>query len=199
MAAPTGPGVCAHPREASADDADVETGHAAPASPGAPRASSAWHEHGARVDSAASLALRQRAWTRTRRNIMHLVNLFKGLVIAMTGALVMACGGSPADKMMSYQEKVVSIVESNKKDLDKAAKEVSEYLASNKDAIKATQTELMKMTEELEKTPEKLAELMKEFEKRGEALKARMEALEKEVPDIRGHQGLKDAMRDMPE
>jgi hypothetical protein len=129
---------------------------------------------------------------------MRLISFSKGLVVAATTAFIMACGGgSPADKMMSYQEKVLSILESNKGDLDKAAKEVGEYVASNKEAMKATMGERMKMAEELKSDPEKAAKMMSEFEEKRKAMEARMEALEKEVPGIKDHEGLKNAMRDM--
>lgn len=129
---------------------------------------------------------------------MRIASFTKGLVIAASTAFIMACGGgSPADKLMGYQEKVLSIVENNKSDLDKAAKEVSEYIAANKDSMKAAMADMMKMQEELEKDPEKAAKMMAEFAEKKDALDKRMEALEKDVPGIKDHAGLKDAMRAM--
>lgn len=129
---------------------------------------------------------------------MRIASFTKGLVIAASTAFIMACGGgSPADKLMGYQEKVLSILESNKGDLDKAAKEVGEYIASNKDAMKATMGEMMKMQEELEKDPEKAAKMMAEFAEKKDALEKRMEQLEKDVPGIKEHAGLKEAMKGM--
>ena len=129
---------------------------------------------------------------------MRLFSFTKGLVIAATTAFLMACGGgSAADKMMGYQEKVLSILEDNKGDLDKAAKAIGEYIAANKDSMKATMAEMEKMAEELQKDPEKLAKMMTEFEEKKKSMQERMEKLEKDVPGIKDHQGLKDAMRDM--
>jgi hypothetical protein len=125
---------------------------------------------------------------------MHFITLSKGLVIAATTAFLMACGGgSPADKMMGYQEKILSILESNKKDLDNAAKEISAYIESNKDEMKATMGAMAKMTEELKNDPEKAAKMMAEFGEKQEAMQKRMEELEKEVPGIKDHAGIRDA------
>ena len=119
----------------------------------------------------------------------------KGLVIAATTAFFMACGGgSPADKMMAFQDKLLSIVESNKGDLDKAAAEVKSYIEGNKDSLQAMMADMGKMAEELKNDPEKMAKMMEEFKGKQEAMEKRMEALEKEVPGLKDHAGLKDAM-----
>lgn len=120
----------------------------------------------------------------------------KGLVIAATTAFFMACGGgnSPADKMMAFQDKLLSIVESNKSDLDKAATEVKAYVEANKGDLQNMMAEMGKMAEELQKDPEKLAKMMEEFKGKQEAMEKRMEALEKEVPGLKDHAGLKEAM-----
>ncbi len=125
---------------------------------------------------------------------MQFITFSKGLVIAATTAFLMACGGgSPADKMMGYQEKILSILESNKSDLDKAAAEIKSYIESNKDEMKAAMGEMVKMTEELKSDPEKAAKMMAEFGEKQEAMQKRMEELEKEVPGIKEHEGIRDA------
>jgi len=125
---------------------------------------------------------------------MSIISISKGLIIAATTAFVMACGGgSPADKLMGHQEKILSILESNKTDLDKAAAEVKTYVEANKAAMK-TSMEEMKLGEELKSDPEKAAKMMAEFAEKKDAMEKRMEALEKEVPGIKDHAGLKAAM-----
>lgn len=126
---------------------------------------------------------------------MRIISFSKGLIIAATTAFVMACGGgSPADKLMGYQEKILSILENNKTDLDKAATEIKTYVDANKANMKAAMEEMMKMGEQLKADPEKAAKMMAEFAEKKEAMEKRMEALEKEVPGIKDHAGLKDAM-----
>jgi len=126
---------------------------------------------------------------------MSIISISKGLIIAATTAFVMACGGgSPADKLMGHQEKILSILESNKTDLDKAAAEVKTYVEANKAAMKTSMEEMMKLGEELKSDPEKAAKMMAEFAEKKDAMEKRMEALEKEVPGIKDHAGLKAAM-----
>jgi len=123
---------------------------------------------------------------------------FSAFVIAATTAFLMACGGgSPADKLMSFQDKVLSILEDNKSDLDKAAKEIKSYLESNKDSLKTTMADMQKMAEDLKGDPEKMASMMADVEKKKEAMDKRMEQLEKDVPGIKDHAGLKEAMGSM--
>jgi len=126
---------------------------------------------------------------------MRFISISKGLIIAATTAFVMACGGgSPADKLMGHQEKILSILESNKSDLDKAATEVKTYVDANKANMKAAMEEMMKMGEALKADPEKAAKMMADFGEKKDAMEKRMEALEKEVPGIKDHAGIKAAM-----
>lgn len=125
---------------------------------------------------------------------MGISALCKGLFVGITAAIVMGCGGSPADKMMSYQDEVLSILEANKDDLDKAAEEVGKYIEANKEDMKATMGEVMAMSKELEKDPEKAAKMKAEFDQKRKAMEARMEALEKEAPGIKDHAGIKAAV-----
>ena len=51
------------------------------------------------------------------------MQFMKGLVVAAAASLLVACGGgSPMDKAFAMGDKMISIIESNKTDLDKAAK-----------------------------------------------------------------------------
>lgn len=130
------------------------------------------------------------------------MRLFKGFVVAACAAFLMACGGgSPADKLMGHADKVVSLLESNKSDLDKAAKEIQAYFDSNKATMEADMKEIQKWAgEQMEKfkdDPAGAAKFAEEMQKKGEGIQARMEALEKEVPGIKEHEGLKKAMEGM--
>lgn len=129
------------------------------------------------------------------------MRFFKGIVVAALAAFFMACGGNPADKMMGHMDKLVSLIEANKGDLDKAAKEVEAFFAANKDAmqadVKAAMEWGMEQQAKFKDDPEGAKKFMEDMEKRGEGLKKRMEALEKEVPGIKEHEGLKKAMEGM--
>ncbi len=127
------------------------------------------------------------------------MRFFQGIVVAAASAFLIACGGgSPMDKMMGHMEKVVSIIEGNKGDLDKAAKEVQAYADSNKAALEAVAKDMAKWGEEMEaKTkddPAAMEKFMKEMESKGAGLKARSEALEKDVPGFKEHEGLQKAL-----
>ena len=65
---------------------------------------------------------------------MRIISFSKGIIIAASTAFLMACGGGggTADKLMGYQEKMMSIIESNKGDLDKAATELKAFADANK-------------------------------------------------------------------
>jgi len=130
------------------------------------------------------------------------MRLFKGFVVAACASFLMACGGgSPADKLMGHMDKVVSIIEANKGDLDKAAKEVQGFFDSNKDAVQADAKAVMEWAQEqakkFESDPEGAMKFAKDMEEKGAGLKARMDALEKEVPGLKDHEGLKKAMEGM--
>ncbi|HRE91217.1 MAG TPA: hypothetical protein PK095_19010 [Myxococcota bacterium] len=130
------------------------------------------------------------------------MRLFKGFVVAACAAFLMACGGgSPADKMLGHADKIISLLESNKGDLDKAAKEVQAYFDANKATMESEKQEIQKWAaEQMEKfkdNPEGAMKFAEEMQKKGEGIQARMEALEKEVPGIKEHEGLKKAMEGM--
>jgi len=96
--------------------------------------------------------------------------------------------------MFGYQETLIGIIEANKMDLDKAAADVTKWVAENKPAIKATMAEAQKMSAGFQANPEKAKALMAGFEEKGKALQARMEKLSQENPKINDHEGLKNAM-----
>ena len=128
---------------------------------------------------------------------MSLFSFSKGIVIASATAFLMACGGggSPADKLMSFYEKSVSILEDNKGDLDKAAKELEAFMESVKDSARAAKEEADAQYRALEKDdPAKAKRMEEEFGKREEALKVRMEKLRAEVPNFGSHAALQDAL-----
>lgn len=100
----------------------------------------------------------------------------------------------PFETMFGYQETLIGIIEANKMDLDKAAAEVTKWVAENKPAIKATMAEAQKMSAGFQANPEKAQALMAGFEVKGKALQARMEKLSQENPKINDHEGLKNAM-----
>lgn len=134
---------------------------------------------------------------------MQVINPIKGFVVVAVAAFFMACGGSPADKMMGFQEKLVSILEANKGDLDKAASEVDAFLTSNKDAMKSTMKEMMEwgmaQQEKFKNDPEGAKKVAEDMEKKSEAFTARMKKLEEEVPAMKEHEGLNKAMAKMGE
>lgn len=125
---------------------------------------------------------------------MRIISFSKGIIIAASTAFLMACGGGgTADKLMGYQEKMMSIIESNKGDLDKAATELKAFVEANKAdfqaAMKAMGEEMKGKSEEEAKAMQaKYAEKAAELEKRGEAL-------EKDIPGLKDHAGIKEAMR----
>jgi hypothetical protein len=124
----------------------------------------------------------------------------KGLVMATAAALFMACGGSPADKLEGYQDKVLTILENNKGDLDKAAKEVESFISSNKDDFQKATKELMEWAmKKFADDPAGAEKFQKDMEDRMKKFQARMEALEKAVPGIKEHEGLQKAMASLAE
>ena len=123
------------------------------------------------------------------------MQFMKGLVVAAAASLLVACGGgSPMDKAFAMGDKMISIIESNKTDLDKAAKELTEYLASKKDDLSKMKEEMEKFQQEAMKDPSKIEEMEKTMKAKGEALEARMKKLQEDVPAIKDHEGIKAAM-----
>jgi hypothetical protein len=124
---------------------------------------------------------------------MRIISFSKGIIIAASTAFLMACGGGgTADKLMGYQEKMMSIIESNKGDLDKAATELKAYVEANKADFQAAMKSMMeemkgKSAEEATAIQAKYAEKAAEMEKRGEQL-------EKDIPGLKDHAGIKEAM-----
>jgi len=116
----------------------------------------------------------------------------KGLVVAASAAFLLACGGGPADKMFSIYDKALTAVENNKGDLDKAAKEVQAIVDANKEAFAAAMKEL---GEQAKKDPEGAKKLQESMEGKMKAMKERTEKLEKEIPGLKDHEGLKNAMK----
>jgi gas vesicle protein len=130
------------------------------------------------------------------------MRLIPGFLIAAASALLIACGGgNPTDKLISHADKVLSIVESNKTDLDKAAKEVEAYMAANKSDIEKLAEDIKKWGEDFEAKhkddPAALESFGKDMQAKMEKVEARMEALAKDVPGFESHEGLKKALGDM--
>lgn len=117
----------------------------------------------------------------------------KGLIVAASASFLLACGGGgPADKMFSIYDKALTAVENNKGDLDKAAKEVQAIVDANKEAFAASMKELGEMAQ---KDPEGAKKLQESMEGKMKAMKERTEKLEKEIPGLKDHEGLKNAMK----
>jgi hypothetical protein len=124
---------------------------------------------------------------------MRIISFSKGIIIAASTAFLMACGGGgTADKLMGYQEKMMSIIESNKGDLDKAAVELKTFVDANKADFQAA---MKSMAEEMKgKSEEEAKALQAKYAEKAAEMEKRGEQLEKDIPGLKDHAGIKAAM-----
>lgn len=138
---------------------------------------------------------------------------FKGAILAVSSTLILACGGGGGafDKAADHADKMVSLIESNKTDANKAADAVEKYIADNKVALEPIKADIQKMMGEMMgemmaagDDKDKAAAIEKKyqpqlegFEKRTKALEERMNKLQAENPALKDNPRIEAAMESL--
>lgn len=120
---------------------------------------------------------------------------FKGAILAASASLIVACGGGdPITKALGHQDKVVSILESNKDNPEKAGEELEKYIAANKADLDALKAESSKMEETFKADPAAAMELIAKHAETIQKLETRKSAVTTANPALMENAKVQAAM-----
>lgn len=114
------------------------------------------------------------------------------LALVIAASFLFGCKKAPADRLMNHMDQMISILESNKDNPDKAAEEIKKYADSNKGDMDAIKKELEEMEKSLsEEDKKKMGEEM--MKKMGPIMERAMKLMTGDSK-LAGHEGIQKAM-----